>query len=454
MEPKSFLIENSPLGRCENDCLGSPVGVARVDPGKSYAGTGDLLQRFINDDDPSAWEEIRTKIDNTLEGLDVALTALEAETGFGAMIKAQVERGRKLLFKPNLVSLNCIHPQTYGPDAGSRACTEWPFVAALMRWFHDHLGTSYYRMALGEAATLMPALAGYYSQINPEGRRITTEAAVEGRSGEFYGGWGFYLVRKYLSESLPSGSAEDPWRGYEESVSGIYLEPGRVKDKLMVYDLNRLCDDPAKGRKIPVPDGVNFGSVMLHKVVAGGDPSDPSDREKYPGCVLVNIPKLKVHAIALFTNAIKNLGIGLYPMQWAGKGGCTWDYSSPPVPAPGAKTGVPHEVWVPEIDPSTGLPRLDSGGNPQVRKTGGLNATMIDIIRAVQSTGTYMLHVVDAIEAINLDHQGIGIGEKVPEGMIFAGLDPVATDCLSARYLFSTVGTGLPDRHENVGNAF
>ena len=439
MKTEPVWFENSPIGPCQSDRQGSPVGVARLEPGRSYAGVGKLLQRFINDADDAAWKEIRDKIDYTYEGLNIALTALEAETGFGLEIKNRIEIGQKLFFKPNLVSLNCIHAQTHGPDTGSTACTEWPLAAALMRWFHDSLGISYYRMALGEAATLMPSLAKFYTVINPEGRPVTPEAAIEGRTGNFYAGWGFYFVRKYLSDSLPSGSDEDPMRGYEESCSGFYIPPGQVRERLMVYDLNRLSDDPAKGRVIKVPDGVNFSCITLHKVIVGGDPGDPLDRENYPGCVLINIPKLKVHSIALFTNAIKNLGIGLYPMQWAGKGGCAWDYSAPHVPAPGAKSGVPHEVWVPELDPETGLPRLDPSGRSLVRKSGGLTATMIDIIQAVKSAGTYMIHVVDAIEMINLDHQGIGMGEKMPEGMIFAGLDPVATDLLCARYLFSNV---------------
>jgi hypothetical protein len=50
-----------------------------------------------------------------------------------------------------------------------------------------------------------------------------------------------------------------------------------------------------------------------------------------------------------------------------------------------------------------------------------------------------MIHISDAIESINIDHQGIGIGTKEKEGMVFAGLDPVATDLLCGRYMFSNV---------------
>jgi len=173
--------------------------------------------------------------------------------------------------------------------------------------------------------------------------------------------------------------------------------------------------------------------------VVGGAPDDPEDLRAYPGCILVNVPKLKVHNYTLFTNAIKNLGIGLYPMQFAKAGGHKWDYSVPHAPIPGMKGGIPHQVWVPEMDLESGLPKRDKAGKYLVKKSGGITATMIDIIKAVSGQGTFMIHIVDAIEAINLDHQGLVPGTKESEGMVFAGLDPVATDLLCARYMFSNV---------------
>ena len=113
------------------------------------------------------------------------------------------------------------------------------------------------------------------------------------------------------------------------------LPPGRASDKLMVYDLNRIFDDPSKGREIEVPEGVNFKSITLHKAIVGGSTDDSKDISDYPGSILVNVPKFKVHSITLFTNVIKNLGIGLYPMQSAKKGNRQWDYSfSFPMPFP------------------------------------------------------------------------------------------------------------------------
>jgi hypothetical protein len=276
--------------------------------------------------------------------------------------------------------------------------------------------------------------------INPYERTVTPEAVIEGRTGDFYGGWGFYFARKYLTESAAGNTDDDPMRGFEESMEGTYIPPGHISDKLMVYDLNRIFDDPAKGRDCIVPDGVNYQSITLHKVIVGGAPEDPEDIKAYPGSILVNVPKLKVHAITLFTNVIKNLGIGLYPTQYSSANNYKWDYSLPhDTTITGIKGRIPHEIWVPDMDHRTGLPKRDAAGNYIVEKTGGINATMIDVIKATSRQDIFMIHIVDAIEAINVDHQGINLGEKAPEGMVFSGLDPVATDTLSARYMFSNV---------------
>ena len=120
---------NSPIGRRKLDAAGSAVGVARMDAATSYVGSGELLQQYINQSDEEAWQKIKAKIDYTYENLDLALAALDAETGFGREVAVRVARGQKLLFKPNLVNPRNIDPQTHGPDMGSTACTEWPFVA-------------------------------------------------------------------------------------------------------------------------------------------------------------------------------------------------------------------------------------------------------------------------------------------------------------------------------------
>ncbi|MFX0027683.1 MAG: DUF362 domain-containing protein [Candidatus Hermodarchaeota archaeon] len=430
----------SPLGKMKSDSFGSPVGVARMDVGKSYEGIGELLQKVIKNSDMESWNQIKAKIDYTFQNIDPALIFLEQETSLSLQIKKRVEKGQKLLFKPNLVNPMNIDPQTYEEGMGSFACTNWVFIAALMRWFHDKMGISYYQMMIGEAATAITATASMYSNTNENKKLITPEAVIEGKSGDFYGGWGFYFVRKYLAESLKEGETEDPLQGFEESVNGVYIPPGQVSDKLMVYDLNRIFDDPNKGRECKIPDGVNYKAITLHKVIVGGNPDNPEDINAYPGCILVNVPKFKVHAISLFTNVIKNLGIGLYPMQYASSGDYKWDYAAPhDTPIIGMKAGIPHQVWVPDMDYERILPKQDAEGNYIVKQTGGIEATMIDIIRAVINNDIFMIHVVDGIEAINIDHQGTRNGVKTREGMVFAGLDCVAIDLLCAHYMFSNV---------------
>jgi hypothetical protein len=450
-------IVNTAIGSESIDNKGAALAVAHLDVAKSYQGVDLLLQKSIRDKDLEAWETIKAKINYTYQNLDVALTALEKETGFLKTIKARLTKGQKILFKPNLVAIENISPYNFGPLPASNANTEWAFVAAVMRWFHDKAGISYYQMSIGEAATAMACVAADYSHIKDGDRPVTTEAAIEGKSDDFYGGWGFYFVRTYLAQASDAALGDDPMRGLEESMAGTHLPPGEVDDKLMVYDLNRISDDPSKGRDIPVPDGDNFTTLTLHKAIVGGDPADAKDRKRYPGAILINLPRLKVHAQALFTNAVKNLGIGLYPMEVSDSKTCDWKYATPQSPVPGIKAAIPHQVWVPEVDPATCLPLRDTEGNYIVNKTGGLTATMLEIIKAVEKQDIFMLHIVDGIEAINRDHQGIGLGIKTPEGLMVAGLDPLATDLLCARYMFSNVGlaeakeSGLDD---GLGGSF
>jgi len=430
---------DSAIGRRKPDAEGSLVGVVRLDPNAAHVDMGKLLQAYINGTDPEAWDKIRTRIDYIYTNLDWAMDPVEHETGFSGEIRSGIKKGRKLFFKPNLVAMTCIDPETHGPDRAVTACLEWSFLAALMRWYHDRIGVRYFEMAIGEAATMMSSAAATYTMLHPQKKRITPQAAIEGKIDEYYCGWGFYFVRKYLKESLPSGTdpAEDPMGGYEESIAGTYIPPGLVRDKLMVYDLNRIIDNPSKGRDIDVADGEYFRTITLHKAVVGGDPKDKEDRKLYPGCILINVPRLKVHNCTLLTAAVKNLGIGLYPMESA-RTKDVYDYSVPGTGIPGVKGRIPHQPWITEMG-RDGLPRRDSEGNYVVTKTGGITAAMIDIIQAVRSQGIPMFHVLDAIQTTNLDHQSVLPGIAVPEGLVFAGTDPVALDLAAARYIYSNV---------------
>jgi len=431
---------NSSLGIKKLDSSGEAVAGVRMEVSAAYAGIPGLLQRVINENDSSAWTEIMNKIDYIYANIDHVFTGLEGETGFSREVKCQTDSGKKLLFKPNLVAPSVIDPISHGEGSGAPVCTEWPLIAALMRWFHDKLDIRYSQMALGEASTSTFFMAYVHSKST--GRVITTEAVIEGRSDDFYGGWGFFFVRRYLSEHHPSSHTDDPMLGYEDSVAGNYIPPGRTGNRMMVYDLNKLKDDGGKGRSVEVPGGANFKEITLHKAIIGGVPGDSDDLKKYPGCVLVNVPKLKIHAQDLLTNAIKNLGIGLYPTQCP-SGKCenetSWKYSYPDTPIPSYKGKIPHSPWILEMDDKTNLPVKGENGQYIARKTAGFSGTQSDIIRAVQSQNVFMLHVVDAIEMINISHNPDGNAVRVPEGYVWASLDCVALDLFCARYCFKTL---------------
>jgi hypothetical protein len=422
------------------DSFGAPIAGVRMDVSRAYASVPGLLQQVIDNNDQAAWNQIIQKIDYIFENLDHSLAGLDRETGFASKVKAEMASGKKLLIKPNIIGPMVIDPKTHGEGAGAPICTEWPFISALMRWFHDKMDIDYSQMALGEASTSTFFMASLISKFM--GKSITTEAVIEGRSDDFYGGWGFHFVRRYLSHHHPSSHDDDPLNGYEDSVAGRFLPPGRAGNRLMVYDLNKIEADPCRGRSVPVPEGANFQEITLHKVIIGGDPGDAVDRMDYPGCVLVNVPKLKIHAQDLLTNAIKNLGIGLYPTQCAssdGSGDTSWKYAYPSTSIPTYKGKLPHSPWITEIDAQTHLPVKDENGEYIVKKTAGMSGTQSDVIRAVQDQGVYMMHIVDAIDIINISHNPDGKAVRVPEGFVWSSLDCVALDLFCARYCFKTV---------------
>jgi len=231
-------------------------------------------------------------------------------------------------------------------------------------------------------------------------------------------------------------------KGYDDSVAGRFVPPGKATDRLMVYDLNKLHDDASRGIDVAVPDGANYKEITLHKAIVGGDPSGADDLRDYPGCVLVNVPKLKIHAQDLITNAIKNLGIGLYPMQApskAGSGNTKWKYSCPPRSVPCIRGELPHMPWIVKMDDDTNLPVKDENGEYIATKTAGMPGTQADVIRAVQSRDVFMVHIVDAVDTINLCHNPEPLATRVPEGYVWSSLDCVAVDLLCARYCFKTV---------------
>jgi len=279
---KQGVAVNSPLGKAQLDSAGAAMDAVRMNPELSYSEIPVLLKEVIDKGSEEAWTKITGKIDYTYDCLSHAMDSLDDEVDFSKEVKARVERGQKLLFKPNLVSGTTINHITHEP-ASVAACTPWPFIAALMRWFHDRLGITYHQMSLGEGATVTSAVAANYTKTLGGKGTVTTEAVIEGRSGDFYGGWGFYFVRKYLADSHDPSHTDNPMNGYEESVAGTCLPMGKADDKLVVYDINKIDDDRSNGRDVPVAHGVNYQTITLHKAVVGGAPDDPQDRKDWPG---------------------------------------------------------------------------------------------------------------------------------------------------------------------------
>lgn len=440
MKSKSGQMVQSPIGKRRLDTTGAAIGAVRMNPDIAYGAIPMLLKEYIDNGSDNAWGEIRLRIDNIYDTISNTMEALDSEVSFSGDIIEHLKAGKKLLFKPNLVSLPTLDPRTHGPRLIG-ACTPWGFITAVMRWFHDKRGISYHQMALGEVSSTT-SLAAVMASRAFGGGTVTTKAIMEGKCGENYGGWGFYFARKYLAECHDPNHADDPMSGYEESVSGVCLPPGKVHDRLLIYDLNKIANDFSNGRDVPVVDGINYKTITLHKAIIGGDPNDPQDLRNWPGCVLINVPKLKIHARELFTCAIKNLGIGLYPMEAntsRESGKFRWKYAMPNLEIPVVKAIVPHKRWIIESDEETGAPIRDKDGNYVWKKTGGLEATIADAIQAVKGQGIMMLHVVDAIETTNINHTGGAGRTPVPEGFVFASTDPVAVDACISRYLFTMV---------------
>jgi hypothetical protein len=135
-----------------------------MDVQKAYAGIPLLLRTYINDKNADAWRDIKAKIDFIYDNLGYVLVTLDDATGFAREIQKQVRAGKKVFFKPNLVTPGGISPISHGPGQGDTTCTEWPFMAALMRWFHDKLNIEYSEMAIGDAASSVSTTAVIYSQ--------------------------------------------------------------------------------------------------------------------------------------------------------------------------------------------------------------------------------------------------------------------------------------------------
>lgn len=426
------------------DTNGALIGALRLDPTEAYGDVPGLLERHIKQSDQEAWELIKLKIDYLRVRLGHALRPVLLRDDLEGRIRTEINAGRKLFFKPNVVcalALDYVGDGSPGLTTGVVAVTPWQFMAALLSYFHDELGVRYHQMAVGEAGVTTPMLSTYFG--------CPPEAILEGRvprpdGSILWAGYPFYFVRKYLAETTePLDALDDPLSGYEDSVAGEYVTPGQAgrQGKLVMYELNQ-AERGDRGRHVHVPDGGdNYPEgIVLHKAMIG----DPDDHEHYPGSVLVNCPVLKVHCNAVVTAAVKNLGIGGWPMR-AGHDDDPdthdWLYAFPHADPPGMKGGVPggpnkggvyHSRWYVKKVNDEGMP-LEIGETPNM----GLDGTMVDINLAIRSQVALMLHVMDAVRPIDFEHGGSGIGVARDEGFVFASEDPVAVDLLGARYLFT-----------------
>jgi len=59
--PNKKIENRTPPGKALAGFGGSAVGVARIDPEKSYAGVSQLLQQVINDSSSEAWIRSRPR---------------------------------------------------------------------------------------------------------------------------------------------------------------------------------------------------------------------------------------------------------------------------------------------------------------------------------------------------------------------------------------------------------
>jgi len=114
MASRKSTVVDSPIGEVSIDKTGSPVAVVKMDPDESYVGVPDLLQSFINQENQDAWNNIKGKIDYIHMNIDHLLNRLDGETHFTSKVKSEVKAGKKLLFKPNIVTPRNIDPVTHG----------------------------------------------------------------------------------------------------------------------------------------------------------------------------------------------------------------------------------------------------------------------------------------------------------------------------------------------------
>ncbi len=251
------------------DRLGAPIAVARLDSQRAYGNLPTLLQHLIDEKRIQNWYEIVEKIDFLYEQVDIILTKLNQETSFGNEAQARIQQGKWLLLQPDCRQPISIDPLTHREGEDYDCCTKWPLLAAVMRWFHDRLNISYYKMIVVGMDATTKQLATDLSRVLR--KEITAPGLMEGRVGDFYGGFGFYFVRNYLQERHPAKHRDDPMQGFFVGNYQATPAPNGLENRLHICDSESL-------------------------------------KSKYPGSVLVNIAQLKLSQEEEVCNTQGNLG--------------------------------------------------------------------------------------------------------------------------------------------------
>jgi len=77
---------------------------SKDDAAQAYTHIPQLLKKVIDEADTKAFQSIVKRIDYIYQHVDYSLISLDKETDFIQKVKSEVQSGKKLLFKPNLVA--------------------------------------------------------------------------------------------------------------------------------------------------------------------------------------------------------------------------------------------------------------------------------------------------------------------------------------------------------------
>lgn len=79
---KPGSLVQSPIGKKPLDSRGSAIGAARINPQNTFKRITNLLQDHINNNNESAWQEIRMITDDVYTAVAAAMDTLDSEAPF------------------------------------------------------------------------------------------------------------------------------------------------------------------------------------------------------------------------------------------------------------------------------------------------------------------------------------------------------------------------------------